>query len=184
MEKTIKEKKDVLLIVDVQCDFFSQGALPVPHAQEILPEINKLIKDFSFVVATQDWHPPYHHSFASSHENKKPFDQIELYYGMQTLWPDHCLQGSLGAQFHPELNQNDIHFILRKGYRLQSDSYSGFFENDRMPTGLANLLSPKENIRLFICGLARDYCVQYTYEDALSLGYDVQVIEQACRGIH
>lgn len=182
MQKT-KEKKRALLIVDVQRDFFTHGTLPVPHAEKILSPINKLMREFPCVIATQDWHPVHHHSFASAHPGKKPFEQIQLYYGMQTLWPDHCVQGSKGAEFHPELDQNHIHFILRKGYRIQSDSYSAFFENDKTPTGLENLLWPKEGIDLFICGLARDYCVQYTYQDALSLGYDAQVIEQACCSI-
>lgn len=178
-----KTKKRVLLIVDVQQDFFPGGALPVPAAEEILPVINRIMKNFPMVIATQDWHPEDHQSFASQHYGKKPFDMIQLSYGPQRLWPNHCVQGTTGAAFHPDFNHNPVHFITRKGYNREIDSYSAFFENDGSPTGLHHLISPRNDFELFVCGLARDYCVEYTVQDAKHLGYSVHVIEEACRGI-
>lgn len=176
-------KKRILLVVDLQWDFFSQGALPVPAAEEVLPIINAVTLDFPVVIATQDWHPHDHTSFASQHDGKRPFDSINLSYGEQTLWPDHCVQGTPGADFHPDFNQNPVQFILRKGYNRTVDSYSAFFENDGTPTGLERLLSPRADYELFICGLARNYCVEYTVQDAKYLGYKIHILEEACRGI-
>ncbi|AGA27836.1 serine/threonine protein kinase [Singulisphaera acidiphila DSM 18658] len=173
-----------LLVVDVQNDFCPHGALAVPEGDLVVPIINKLSRRFAHVILTQDWHCDDHLSFASSHPGSKPMSQIELHYGLQILWPDHCVQGTPGAQFHPDLDLDRCEMIIRKGYHRDIDSYSAFFENDRQtPTGLAGYLRERGLTRLFIVGLATDFCVAYSAIDACRLGFEVTVIENACRGI-
>jgi nicotinamidase/pyrazinamidase len=175
---------DVLLVVDVQLDFMPGGALAVPEGDAVVPGINHLLGRFSHAVATQDWHPPGHASFASAHPGKNPFETTRLSYGEQTLWPDHCVQASAGAAFHPALDLRRIEMVIRKGFRAEIDSYSGFRENDRRTkTGLHGYLQERGFRRVFITGLARDYCVQYTAMDARELGYEVIVVENCCRAI-
>lgn len=177
-------ESDLLLIVDVQYDFCPGGALDVPGGDEIIPTINRLAPAFRHVGLTQDWHPPGHTSFASSHPGYEPFSQVEMPYGPQTLWPDHCVQGTRGAAFHADLHADHAEFVIRKGYRPDIDSYSALYENDRTtPTGLAGYLRERGLRRLFICGLALDYCVYYSCMDARREGFDVLVIEDACRAI-
>jgi nicotinamidase/pyrazinamidase len=174
----------VLLVVDIQNDFCAGGALAVPQGEEVVPLINRLARRFAHVILTQDWHCEDHLSFASSHPGTKPMDQIELSYGKQVLWPDHCVQNTTGADFHPGLQIENCELIIRKGYRRDIDSYSAFFENDRhTPTGLTGYLRERGLTRLFIAGLATDFCVAYTALDARRLGFEVTVIENACRGI-
>ncbi len=174
---------DVLLAVDVQNDFCPGGALAVPGGDEIVPVINGLAQRFQNVVLVQDWHPPGHLSFASVH-GKQPFDTIELAYGLQRLWPDHCVQGTEGAAFHKDLAVPHAALVLRKGIHKQIDSYSALFENDRKtPTGLAGYLRERGFTRVFLAGLALDFCVRYTAEDAYSEKFGVVVIEDACRAI-
>jgi eukaryotic-like serine/threonine-protein kinase len=174
----------VLLVVDIQNDFCPNGALAVPDGDQVVPVINRLSRRFAHVVLTQDWHCEDHLSFASSHPGKRPLEQIELSYGSQILWPDHCIQGTPGAQFHSDLSVTNCELIIRKGYHREIDSYSAFFENDRQtPTGLAGYLRERGLTRLFIVGLATDFCVAYTALDARRLDFEVTVIEQACRGI-
>jgi len=183
MAITIGES-DVLLVVDVQNDFCPNGKLPVPHGDEVVPTINRLAGRFRHVVLTQDWHPPSHHSFASSHPGKRPFDTVTVTYGQQILWPDHCVQGTIGAQFHDDLRIPHAEVVLRKGFRPTIDSYSAFYENDRKtPTGLAGYLRERGLMRIFVAGLAFDFCVRYSAEDARREGIPVVVIEDACRGI-
>lgn len=173
-----------LLVVDVQNDFCPKGALAVPEGDLVVPIINKLARRFAHVILTQDWHCDDHLSFASSHPGLKPMAQVELHYGTQILWPDHCVQGTQGAQFHPDLDLDRCEMIIRKGYHRDIDSYSAFFENDRQtPTGLAGYLRERGLTRLFIVGLATDFCVAYSAIDACRLGFEVTVIEAACRGI-
>lgn len=175
---------DVLLVVDVQNDFCPGGALAVPGGDAVVPMVNSLAGRFPHVVLTQDWHPPGHQSFASSHPGKQPFDTITLAYGPQVLWPDHCIQDSEGAAFHSELNIPHAELILRKGYHIQIDSYSAFFENDReTPTGLTAYLRERGFTRIFVAGLAFDFCVRYSAEDAQRTGFATMVVEDACRGI-
>jgi nicotinamidase/pyrazinamidase len=175
---------DVLVVVDVQNDFCPGGNLPVPHGDEILTTINHLGTKFANVVLTQDWHPAGHLSFASSHPGKAAFDNVTLPYGTQVLWPDHCVQGKPGAAFHAALDIPHAGLVLRKGFRRGIDSYSAFHENDRTTsTGLAGYLHERGLTRVFVVGLALDFCVRYTAEDAASEGLDVTVIEDACRGI-
>jgi nicotinamidase/pyrazinamidase len=174
----------VLLVVDIQNDFCPGGSLAVPGGDEVVALVNTIARRFAHVVLTQDWHCPGHWSFASSHPNKKPFERITLAYGEQILWPDHCVQGAPGAAFHPHLDIPHAELILRKGYHRDIDSYSVFFENDRRtPTGLAGYLRERRLARLFLAGLATDFCVAYSAVDARRLGFDVTVIEPACRGI-
>lgn len=174
----------VLLVVDVQNDFCSRGALAVPGGDEIVPMVNKLSRRFTHVILTQDWHCEDHLSFASSHPGKKPLQRIQMPYGPQILWPDHCIQGTEGAAFHPNLKLEHCELIIRKGYHREIDSYSAFFENDRQtPTGLAGYLRERGLTRLFVVGLATDFCVAYSALDARRLGFEVTVIEEACRGI-
>ena len=176
--------RDVLLVIDVQNDFCGGGALAVPDGDAVVPEINKLAADFAHIILTQDWHTPGHRSFASSHPGGKPFERIELAYGQQTLWPDHCVQGTRGAEFHPDLKLTRAELILRKGFRREIDSYSAFLENDKKTkTGLEGYLRERGMERVFLAGLARDYCVRYSAEDAASAGFEVVVIEEACRAI-
>jgi nicotinamidase/pyrazinamidase len=183
MAITIGES-DVLLAVDVQNDFCPNGNLPVPRGDEVVPTLNRLAGRFRHVVLTQDWHPPGHHSFASSHPGKRPFDTVTVAYGQQILWPEHCVQGTIGAQFHDDLQIPHAELVLRKGFRPTIDSYSAFYENDRKtPTGLAGYLRERRLTRIFVAGLALDFCVRYSAEDARREGFSVTVIEDACRGI-
>jgi nicotinamidase/pyrazinamidase len=175
---------DVLLVIDVQNDFCPGGNLPVPEGDRVVPVINALARRFQHVVLTQDWHPRGHHSFASSHSGRKPYETVEVAYGAQVLWPDHCMQATPGAEFHCGLAIPHAQLVIRKGFRPHIDSYSAFYENDRAtPTGLAGYLSERGLKRIFISGLALDFCVRYSAEDALRLGFDVTVIEDACRSI-
>lgn len=175
---------DVLLVVDPQNDFCPGGALAVPSGDAVLPMVNRLAERFEHVILTQDWHPGGHLSFASSHLGHKPYDVIALPYGEQILWPDHCLQESFGAAFHRGLHIPRAELIIRKGYHRAIDSYSAFYENDRRtPTGLGGYLRERELTRIFIAGLAFDYCVRFSAEDARNHGFAVTVIEDACRGI-
>lgn len=175
---------DVLLIIDVQNDFCPGGALAVADGDAVIDVIHRIAPSFEHIILTQDWHPAGHSSFASAHPGKQPFEQIELSYGAQTLWPDHCVQGSKGAEFHPALHVPRAELILRKGYRPQIDSYSAFFENDRVtPTGLAGYLEERNLSRVFLAGLAYDYCVGYSALDARRLGLQAVVIRDACRAI-
>ena len=175
---------DVLVIVDVQNDFCPGGALAVPDGDSVVPVINRIAPAFAQVVLAQDWHPPGHQSFASSHPGRQPFETIEAAYGPQTLWPDHCVQGTPGAAFHADLETVRAEMIIRKGYRAEIDSYSAFFENDRTTaTGLRGYLHERGLGRVFLCGLATDYCVTFSAIDAAKDGFEVVVIEDACRGI-
>jgi nicotinamidase/pyrazinamidase len=175
---------DVLLVIDVQNDFCRGGALPVPHGDEVVPIINRLASRFENVVLTQDWHPPGHLSFASSHPDSKPFDMTMASYGPQILWPDHCVQGMPGADFHPSLSIPHAALVVRKGFRRTIDSYSAFFENDhKTPTGLVGYLRERNLTRISVVGLAFDFCVRCSAEDARRAGFTVAVIEDACRGI-
>ena len=177
-------ERDVLLVVDVQNDFCPGGALAVPNGDEIVPVVNRLVRGFPHIVMTQDWHPPGHRSFASAHAGKAPFETVEVEYGAQTLWPDHCVQGTSGAAFHPGLDLPQVELIVRKGYRAGIDSYSAFRENDRRtPTGLAGYLRERGFERITVCGLALDYCVFFSATDAREAGFDVTVLLDACRGI-
>lgn len=175
---------DVLLVVDIQNDFCPSGALAVPRGDEVVPIVNRLAARFDHVVLTQDWHPPGHQSFASRHPGRIPYDVIEVAYGPQILWPDHCVQGTKGAAFHDDLDIPNVQLIIRKGYRREVDSYSAFFENDhKTPTGLAGYLRERGLSRVFLAGLAFDFCVRYSAEDAHGHGFEVVVVEDACRGI-
>jgi len=180
----IDADRDVLIVIDVQNDFCPGGALAVPDGAAVVPLINRLSQHFRQAVLTQDWHPPGHRSFASSHPGRAPFSSLKLPYGEQTLWPDHCVQASTGAQFHPGLEVGCTQLILRKGFRAEIDSYSAFFENDRRtPTGLAGYLRERGFERLVLAGLATDYCVAYSAIDAARLGFSVRVVLDACRAI-
>ncbi|MFU8858910.1 MAG: bifunctional nicotinamidase/pyrazinamidase [Cyclonatronaceae bacterium] len=173
-----------LLIVDIQNDFCPGGALAVPDGDRIIPVVNKLAEQFDHVLMTQDWHPAGHHSFASSHTDKELFETIEMSYGTQVLWPEHCVQGSKGADFHPSLNSNRAELIIRKGFRKQIDSYSGFFENDHeTATGLTGYLRDRGFKELYIAGLASDFCVKWTALDAIREGFSVTVVRDAVAGI-
>ena len=175
---------DVLLAVDVQNDFCPGGNLAVPRGDEVVPLVNRLAARFKHVVLTQDWHPPAHRSFASTHPGRQPYETIELAYGAQILWPDHCVQGTPGAEFHDGLRIAHAELVLRKGYHREIDSYSAFYENDRKtPTGLAGYLRERGLKRVFIAGLAFDFCVRFSAEDAKQEGFEVAVFEDACRGI-
>ena len=172
-----------LIVIDVQNDFCPGGALAVPGGDEIVRLINQMADEFETVILTQDWHPAGHSSFASQHEGKAPFDLVEMNYGAQVLWPDHCVQGSAGAAFHPDL-QTGADLIIRKGFRREIDSYSAFFENDRStPTGLEGYLRNRGIEELVMVGLATDFCVQYSAVDAARLGFAVTIRQEACRGI-
>ena len=175
---------DLFLVVDVQNDFCPGGRLAVPAGDEVMPVINRLAQRFSHVVLTQDWHPHDHLSFASMHPGAKPYDTIKVAYGTQILWPDHCVQGTVGAEFRGDLHVIHAELILRKGYHHDIDSYSAFYENDRKThTGLASYLRERGFVRIWVAGLAFDFCVRYSAEDARREGFDVVVIEDACRGI-
>lgn len=175
---------EVLLVIDVQNDFCPGGRLAVPSGDEVVPVINRRARDFRHVVLTQDWHPEGHSSFASSHPGHDIFSTIAMPYGPQTLWPDHCTWGSAGAEFHSGLDIPQAELVIRKGFRRGIDSYSAFFENDRTtPTGLLGYLRERGFTRVVLAGLAFDYCVRYSAEDAALHGFDTIVIEEACRAI-
>lgn len=176
--------RDLLLVIDLQNDFCPGGALAVPGGDEIVPLVNRLGTRFRHAALTQDWHPPGHGSFASVHPGRRPFETIALSYGPQTLWPDHCLQDTQGAAFHPSLRLPHAELIIRKGFRPEVDSYSAFYENDRRtPTGLAGYLRERGFTRLFLAGLATDFCVQYSALDARREGFATVLVEDACRAI-
>jgi nicotinamidase/pyrazinamidase len=175
---------DVLLVVDLQNDFCPSGALAVDRGDEIVPVINQLGRRFEHVVLTQDWHPKGHVSFASAHPGQKPYETIETQYGQQTLWPDHCVQATTGAAFHPALDLPHAELIVRKGFRRNIDSYSAFLENDHLtPTGLAGYLRERSLKRLFLCGLAYDFCVRHSAIDGVALDFECFVLEDACRAV-
>jgi nicotinamidase/pyrazinamidase len=175
---------DVLLVVDVQKDFCPGGRLAVPRGDEVVPIVNRLAAMFTNVVLTQDWHPPGHLSFASSHPGTQPYQTIELDYGPQVLCPDHCVQDTSGAEFREDLHVPHAALVIRKGFRRAIDSYSAFYENDRAtPTGLAGYLRERGLRRVFLAGLAFDFCVRYSAEDARRESLEAIVIEDACRGI-
>jgi nicotinamidase/pyrazinamidase len=177
-------ESDVLLVVDIQNDFCPGGSLAVPRGDEVVPLINSLAAKFPHVVLTQDWHPRGHLSFASSHTGKQPFETIDVVYGRQILWPDHCVQGTSGAAFRADLSIAHAELVLRKGYHRNIDSYSAFYENDRTTkTGLASYLRERGFTRVFLAGLAFDFCVRYSAEDARREGFEVVVFEDACRSI-
>ena len=176
--------KKALLVIDVQNDFCPAGALEVAGGNEIIPYINEEMAKYECVVLTQDWHPKGHSSFATSHEGKNPLELIKMPYGDQVLWPDHCVQGSKGAEFHPDLNIEQANAIIRKGSDPRIDSYSAFFENDRKtPTGLDGYFKSLEIANINLVGLATDFCVNYSAQDAANLGYKVSVLEKMCRAI-
>lgn len=173
-----------LIVVDLQNDFCPGGALGVEGGDEIVPLVNEMIAEFEHTVLTQDWHPEKHSSFASQHPGKVPMDSTDMDYGPQVLWPDHCVQGSKGAQFHPDLDWTLAEMVVRKGFRHDVDSYSAFFENDhKTPTGLAGYLRERGLETLTFVGLATDYCVGFSALDAAEAGFDVTVMHDACRAI-
>lgn len=175
---------DCLVLIDLQYDFMPGGALAVAEGDQLVPIANRLVERFPHVVATQDWHPAGHSSFASQHPGHDPFTTVEMPYGTQTLWPDHCIQGSPGAELHKDLALDRAELILRKGYRSDIDSYSAFMENDQTtPTGLGGYLRERGFERLFFAGLATDFCVAWSVLDARVAGFEAVVLTDACRGI-
>jgi nicotinamidase/pyrazinamidase len=177
-------ERDVLIVTDPQVDFCPGGALAVPEGDAIMPVINRLARRFAHVVITQDWHPPGHMSFASAHPGKRPFETIAVAYGLQTLWPDHCIQNTPGAEFHPALDIPHAELVIRKGYHPRIDSYSAFRENDRKtPTGLAGYLRERGFERATLCGLATDFCVFFSAIDAREAGFETALVLDASRGI-
>lgn len=173
-----------LIVIDVQNDFCPGGALAVEGGDEVVPVINKLIGAFDHVVLTQDWHPAGHSSFASEHRGKAPFEDIEMEYGTQRLWPDHCVQGTRGAEFHSGLQWTKAELVIRKGFRKAIDSYSAFFENDHeTPTGLTGYLRERGISEVVLVGLATDFCVAYSALDAVRQGFAATVVMEGCRGI-
>jgi nicotinamidase/pyrazinamidase len=175
---------DLLLVVDLQNDFCPGGALAVERGDEIVPIVNRLAQRFEHAILTQDWHPLGHVSFASAHAGHKPYEMVEAGYGPQALWPDHCVQGKTGAAFHPYLQVPHAELVLRKGFRRDIDSYSAFLENDHAtPTGLAGYLRERGLKRLFVCGLAYDFCVRHSAIDGTALDFECLVIEDACRAV-
>ncbi|HEY8615699.1 bifunctional nicotinamidase/pyrazinamidase [Phenylobacterium sp.] len=174
----------VLVIIDPQVDFCPGGALAVPGGDEVMPLVNAIARRFDHVVITQDWHPPTQVSFATNHPGAEPYGLAKLAYGDQVLWPDHCVQGTPGAAFHPDLDVPHAELVLRKGYNPHVDSYSAFYENDRTtPTGLAGYLRERGFRRCWFVGLALDFCVRYSAEDAVREGFAAVVIPDACRAI-
>ena len=174
----------LLIVVDLQNDFCPGGTLAVPEGDQIVPLVNRIGRAFRHVILTQDWHPLGHESFASSHNGKSPFETIEAPYGTQVLWPDHCVQETPGAAFHPDLDLPNAELVLRKGFHKDIDSYSAFYENDRKtPTGLVSYLRERGFKSLYLCGLATDFCVNFTAVDAAREGFEVVVLEDACRAI-
>jgi nicotinamidase/pyrazinamidase len=180
----IDRATDILGLVDVQPTFMPGGELAVADGDAVVPVINRLTQRFDHAFATQDWHPPGHTSFAGAHPGRNPYDTIEMPYGTQVLWPDHAIQGTANADLHPDTDLTRVQVIIRKGFHRQIDSYSTFFENDRRTsTGLDGWLRQRGFRRVFLAGLATDFCVAWSAEDAVRLGYNVVVIEDACRGI-
>jgi nicotinamidase/pyrazinamidase len=181
---TLETEYAAFIAIDVQNDFCPGGALAVDAGHEVVVHINRLMPRFGVRVLTQDWHPADHRSFAASHEGAAPFSTTQMHYGTQVLWPVHCVQGTSGAEFHPELDTDAADLILRKGFRSAIDSYSAFFENDRTTTtGLAGYLRERGVEEIWLGGLATDFCVAYTALDAARLGFSVTVVEDACRAI-
>ncbi len=175
---------EALIVIDVQNDFCPGGALAVPGGDAVVPQINAMMEEYRAIVLTQDWHPADHLSFASQHDGQDPFRTVEMDYGTQVLWPDHCVQGSGGADFHPDLHTDPADLVIRKGFRREIDSYSAFFENDReTPTGLEGYLRDRGVTRVMLVGLATDFCVNYSALDAARLGFHVTVDLSACRAI-
>jgi nicotinamidase/pyrazinamidase len=176
--------RDVLLVIDVQNDFCDGGALAVPHGQEVVPVIHRIAGRFRHIILTQDWHPRDHHSFASHHPGRAAFETMVVDNEQQVLWPDHCVQGTPGAELHPDLQLDHVELILRKGFRSNIDSYSAFRENDRITrTGLTGYLRERGLGRIFLAGLAYDYCVRSSAVDSMQAGFETFVVEDACRGI-
>jgi nicotinamidase/pyrazinamidase len=183
-ETLMRGADEALIVIDVQNDFCPGGALAVAGGDEIIARINALMAEFSCVVLTQDWHPANHASFAANHQGAAPFSLAQMPYGPQVLWPTHCVQGTQGAEFHPNLRTDPAHLVIRKGFRAGIDSYSAFFENDKTTaTGLHGYLQDRGARKLTLVGLATDYCVAYSALDAAKLGYQVTVLEGACRAI-
>ncbi|HDR27076.1 bifunctional nicotinamidase/pyrazinamidase [Rhodovulum sp.] len=180
----MRPANEALIVIDVQNDFCTGGALAVPGGEDVVPRINTLMDEFQTRVLTQDWHPADHASFAASHPGKQPYEVVEMPYGPQILWPVHCVQDTPGAAFHADLDLTRADHVVRKGFRPGIDSYSAFFENDHeTPTGLDDFLTARGIDQLTLVGLATDFCVLYSALDAARLGYRVTVIEGACRGI-
>ncbi|WP_315706907.1 MULTISPECIES: bifunctional nicotinamidase/pyrazinamidase [unclassified Bradyrhizobium] len=180
----IRPSEDLLLVIDIQNDFCPGGALAVGDGDAVVPIVNRIAQQFDHVALTQDWHPAGHGSFASSHPGAAPFETTAMPYGPQTLWPDHCVQGTPGAAFHARLDTDRAQLIIRKGFRRAIDSYSAFFENDKItPTGLAGYLRERGLARVFLAGLATDFCVHYSAMDARRLGFEAVVIDAGCRAI-
>ena len=181
---TIARAADALVVIDVQHDFCPGGALAVPDGDAVVPVVNRLAGAFDTAVLTQDWHPPGHGSFASSHPGAAPCDRVDMPYGPQVLWPDHCVRGTRGATLHEALDIPNAALTIRKGFRPAIDSYSAFMENDRAtPTGLAGYLRERGLSRLWFCGLALDFCVAWSALDARRLGFEATIVEDACRAI-
>jgi nicotinamidase/pyrazinamidase len=185
LDMVLNSASDALLVIDLQNDFCPGGALAVAGGDEIVPLVNSLASRFNHVVLTQDWHPRGHISFASSHRDAPPYSAVDATYGSQSLWPDHCVQGTQGADFHPTLSVPHAELILRKGFRVGIDSYSAFLENDRVtPTGLAGYLRERGLKRLFLCGLAYDFCVRHSAIDGTALDFECLVIADASRAVN
>ena len=181
----LKSATDALLVIDLQNDFCPGGALAVEKGDEIVPIVSSLAQRFAHVILTQDWHPPSHISFASAHAGAQPYTTLAAPYGPQALWPDHCVQNTSGAAFHPALSVPHAELILRKGFRTNIDSYSAFLENDHAtPTGLAGYLRERGLTRLFLCGLAYDFCVRFSAIDGTALDFECLVIEDATRAVN
>ena len=184
VKMTVFKDNTALILIDIQNDFCPGGALEVGEGNEIVEVANKLQEKFRVKIATQDWHPPNHTSFASNHLDKLPFSTTEMFYGTQVLWPDHCIQGKKGAEFHPKLITNSADLIIRKGFRTEIDSYSAFFDNDhKTPTGLGGYLKARGINTIYLCGLALDFCVYFSAIDGVNLDLEVNVIKDACRAI-
>ena len=184
VKMTVFKDNTALILIDIQNDFCPGGALEVGEGNEIVEIANKLQEKFRVKIATQDWHPPNHTSFASNHLDKLPFSTTEMFYGTQVLWPDHCIQGKKGAEFHPKLITNSTDLIIRKGFRTEIDSYSAFFDNDhKTSTGLGGYLKARGINSIYLCGLALDFCVYFSAIDGVNLDLEVNVIKDACRAI-
>jgi len=180
----MRPANQALIVIDVQNDFCPGGALAVAQGDAIIPQINGLMGEFQTVVLTQDWHPADHSSFAANHAGAAPFSNVQMPYGAQTLWPSHCVQGTKGAEFHPALRSDLAQLVLRKGFRAAIDSYSALFENDKTtPTGLDGYLRARRITGLTLVGLATDFCVAFSALDAVAQGFDVTVLQDACRAI-
>jgi len=180
----MRPANQALIVIDVQNDFCPGGALAVAQGDAIIPQLNALMGEFQTVVLTQDWHPADHSSFAANHAGAAPFSNVQMPYGAQTLWPSHCVQGTKGAEFHPALRSDLAQLVLRKGFRAAIDSYSALFENDKTtPTGLDGYLRAREITGLTLVGLATDFCVAFSALDAVAQGFDVTVLQDACRAI-